>query len=241
MHTQAPTTKPATWPLAESISAFDAAMDAPASNTQADLYRQRLLLIFVTGNIAALALVGLAAAEGWLGALYAADQTLLVRIITGTFLLGLGWSVLSIIELNRELDWARAAAPPSSSMAGRFLSRLWEGRGETRASLESVLKVRLESRLTPIRHIASMLVIFGLIGTVAGFIIALSGVDAERVKDVDAIAPMVTTLIDGLGVALHTTLVGALLNVWLMLDVRLLEAAAARLYTTLVERGTDDV
>jgi len=241
MQTHATTTKPANWPLAESISAFDAAMDAPAADHEADLFRQRLLLVFVTGNIAAMALVALAAGEGWLTALYAADQTLLVRIITGTFLLGLGWSVLTIVEFNRELDWARMAAPPSCSMAGRFLSRLWEGRGATRASLEAVLKVRLASRLTPIRHIASMLVIFGLIGTVAGFIIALSGVDAERVQDVDAIAPMVTTLIDGLGVALHTTLVGALLNVWLMLDLRLLEAAASRLFTTLVERGADDV
>ena len=56
-----------------------------------------------------------------------------------------------------------------------------------------------------------------------------------------AIAPMVSTLIEGLGVALHTTLVGSVLNIWLMLDYRLLEAGASRLYGGLVERGIEDV
>jgi hypothetical protein len=72
---------------------------------------------------------------------------------------------------------------------------------------------------------------------VIGFIMALSGVDAQAAGDVDSIAPMVTTLIDGMSVALYTTLVGAVLNIWLMVNYRLLEGGTVTLLTTIVELG----
>ena len=77
----------------------------------------------------------------------------------------------------------------------------------------------------------------GLLGTVIGFIMALSGVDAQAAGDVDSIAPMVTTLIGGMSVALYTTLVGAVLNIWLMVNYRLLEGGTVTLFTTIVELG----
>ena len=52
-----------------------------------------------------------------------------------------------------------------------------------------------------------------------------------------SIAPMVTTLIDGMSVALYTTLVGAVLNIWLMVNYRLLEGGTITLLTTIVELG----
>ncbi len=55
----------------------------------------------------------------------------------------------------------------------------------------------------------------GLIGTVLGFIIALSGVDPEQAQNLDATKAMVAALIVGMGTALYTTLVGALANLWL--------------------------
>jgi biopolymer transport protein ExbB/TolQ len=80
-------------------------------------------------------------------------------------------------------------------------------------------------------------VLLGLIGTVVGYIIALSGVRPEVVSDVGAIGPMVSTLIGGMSVALYTTLVGSLLNVWLMVNVRLLEGGTVKLLTATVELG----
>lgn len=67
--------------------------------------------------------------------------------------------------------------------------------------------------------IARALVMLGLIGTVLGFIIALSGVDPERARDLDAVTPMIATLIDGMGMALYTTLVGSAGNLWLRFTV----------------------
>jgi hypothetical protein len=48
---------------------------------------------------------------------------------------------------------------------------------------------------------------------------------------------MISTLIGGMSVALYTTLVGAVLNVWLMVNYRLLESGTVRLLAALIERG----
>jgi biopolymer transport protein ExbB/TolQ len=80
-------------------------------------------------------------------------------------------------------------------------------------------------------------VFLGLIGTVIGFIIALSGVNAEAAADVSSIGPMVTTLISGMSIALYTTLVGAILNIWLMINYRLLEGGTVTLATKIIELG----
>ena len=109
--------------------------------------------------------------------------------------------------------------------------------GQSRAVSASALKLKLGARIGSIRHIANSLVFLGLIGTVIGFIIALSGINPEAAADVEAIGPMVSTLISGMSVALYTTLVGAILNVWLMLNYRLLESGTITLVTTIVELG----
>jgi biopolymer transport protein ExbB/TolQ len=109
--------------------------------------------------------------------------------------------------------------------------------GPSRAISASALRLRLAARIAAVRHVANSLVILGLIGTVIGFIVALSGVDPKAVADVNAIAPMVSTLIGGMSIALHTTLIGAVLNVWLMVNYRLLETGTVQLIAAIVERG----
>jgi biopolymer transport protein ExbB/TolQ len=101
----------------------------------------------------------------------------------------------------------------------------------------SALKLKLVTRISIVRHIGNSLVVLGLIGTVIGFIIALSGVDPETVGDVKAVGPMVSTLIQGMSVALYTTLVGAVLNIWLMINYQLLAGGTANLIASIVESG----
>ncbi len=79
--------------------------------------------------------------------------------------------------------------------------------------------------------------LLGLIGTVVGFIIALSGVDVDLAADVNSVGPMISTLIGGMSVALYTTLVGAVLNIWLMVNYRLLLNGTVNLVTSVVELG----
>jgi len=66
---------------------------------------------------------------------------------------------------------------------------------------------------------------------VIGFIIALSGIDANKAQSVAAIAPMVSTLIAGMSTALYTTLVGSVLNLWLMANYQILAHGTVRLIT----------
>jgi len=53
--------------------------------------------------------------------------------------------------------------------------------------------MRLLDDIAIVRHVAESLVFLGLVGTVVGFIIALSGVDPSRVASIDSVAPMVAT------------------------------------------------
>jgi predicted lipid-binding transport protein (Tim44 family) len=57
------------------------------------------------------------------------------------------------------------------------------------------------------------------------------------VTDAAAIGPMVATLLHGMAMALFKTLVGSVLNVWLMVDYRLLEGGAVHLLTRAIEEG----
>ncbi|MBI08341.1 MAG: hypothetical protein CMM55_02360 [Rhodospirillaceae bacterium] len=88
-----------------------------------------------------------------------------------------------------------------------------------------------------IRHLANGLVFLGLIGTVIGFIIALSGVDPDSATEIDSVAEMVATLINGMSVALYTTLVGAVLYVWLIINHRLLTSGVVSLIGAIIELG----
>jgi biopolymer transport protein ExbB/TolQ len=107
--------------------------------------------------------------------------------------------------------------------------------GDSRTTIAECLRSRLYSRISVVRLIANNLIILGLIGTVIGFIISLGGIDAERVADVASVAPMVSTLIQGMSVALYTTLVGSVLHVWLMMCYQLLATGTVNLVNAIIE------
>ena len=112
--------------------------------------------------------------------------------------------------------------------------------GDSRMAVAECLRSRLYSRISVVRLIANNLIILGLIGTVIGFIISLGGVDAERVADVASVAPMVSTLIQGMSVALYTTLVGAVLHVWLMMCYQVLATGTVNLVNAIIERSESE-
>jgi MotA/TolQ/ExbB proton channel family len=200
-------------------------------------HRYLLLLRFLLANTVAVALVGAAAGQGWVGMIFAADTGGYSLAIVAVFLVGLLWSAQRALQISRELnDVKQVQLHPRAGLPDYL--RLSEGRdGQSRALLASTLRLRLASRIAPIRHIANSLVLLGLIGTVIGFVIALSGVRPELASDINAIGPMVSTLISGMSIALHTTLVGSLLHLWLMINVRLLEGGSVKLLTATVEAG----
>jgi hypothetical protein len=201
------------------------------------LYSYLLALRFGVVNLIALVLLGAAWLKGWLTSLVISDTTHLVGVIAGVFVVGLVLCARTALQISGELNQVRARHRRPSSRVASYLASIAGRDGQSRAILASTLKLKLVSRILPIRHVANSLVILGLIGTVIGFIIALAGVDPEAAADVSSIGPMVSILIDGMSVALHTTLVGSVLNVWLMLNYRLVEGGTVRLLTAMVELG----
>ena len=102
------------------------------------------------------------------------------------------------------------------------------------------LREGIGASIAIVRQISGSLVLLGLVGTVVGFIIALSGVDPNSAGDVQSIAPMVAELVRGMSVALYTTLVGAVTNLWLMVNYRILRTAALDLTAKLIAVGEEN-
>lgn len=196
-----------------------------------------LVLRFALVNLFALALLAAATLQGWVGMLLAADITHLVVLIVAVFLAGLALATRRVVQISWELNQLRAVIPHPNSRTAIYLRETTGREASSRALLASALRIKLASKVAPIRQIANGLVLLGLIGTVVGFMIALSGVEPEIAADVSAIGPMVSILIEGMSVALHTTLVGSILHIWLMIDARLIEGGAVKLITGIVERG----
>jgi hypothetical protein len=202
--------------------------------------RYLLLMRFAVLNLVALALLAAAWLKGWVDFVMQADTTKLVLLIALVFAYGLVSCAHKVLVTSVEINQVRNPRRYPGSRVARYLETIRGLDGHARTLCASALKLKLASQIGSIRHIANSLVLLGLIGTVIGFIIALSGVDPETAADVSSIGPMVTILVSGMSVALHTTLVGAVLNIWLMINYRLLEGGTVTLITSIVELGERD-
>ena len=221
----------------------------PATDTTPSLFgvvsrergtRSLLVLRFTLFNLIAMALLGAAALQGWVMPVFSGYTGWAVGGIALIFIVGLVWCGRLIHEIARELDQVRSGeARRGSRVFDHYKNVRGAAKGMRRAH-ERALTLKLKARISGPRHIAGSLVFLGLIGTVVGFMIALSGVDPAQAGDPSAVAPMVGTLIDGMGLALSTTLVGAVLNLWLTTCWRMLEHGTAKLLAELLERGGCD-
>ncbi|MCC2664107.1 MAG: hypothetical protein K0S35_2029 [Geminicoccaceae bacterium] len=223
-------------PLASRRSLL-ASLFAALSEDDTASYRYLLVLRFLVLNLVAAALLGAAWLKGWVGAVLGGDSTQLVLVITIVFAFGLASCARKIFLTSSEINQLKDAGPHRSARVARYLETLRNREAPSRALAASALRMKLGARIASVRHLANSLVFLGLIGTVISFIIALSGIEPDAAADVEAIGPMVSTLINGMSVALYTTLVGAILNIWLMVNYRLLESGTVTLVTTVVELG----
>ncbi len=211
---------------------------AAASRTgRSDPYQYLLILRFALANILGFALLATAYLHGMVGPVLVADRTSLSLVIFAVFLVGLALSAWKIVRISRELNQVRSFNPLVPSRAADYLAKLRGCAGDGRSILAGALRLKISHGISGIRHIAGSLVLLGLIGTVIGFIIALSGVDPANASDIDAVGPMVSTLISGMSTALYTTLVGSVLNVWLMINYQILAGGAVKLITAIQEFG----
>jgi hypothetical protein len=222
-------------------TALPALEPAPASHivsaSAPDSYSYLLILRFAATNLVAFALLGAAWMHGLVGRVIAADSSYLCVGMFALFLIGLAICGWRVAQTSRELNEVRSGAPAQTSRAASYLQAIRGRSGESRSLLASALKLKLTARLGAVRQIASALVLIGLIGTVLGFIVVLGGVNPESASDVSAVGPMISTLVEGMGIALYTTLVGAVLNIWLMANCQVLSSGLVKLIAGVVELG----
>ena len=201
------------------------------------MYRYLLLFRFALLNAACFGVLGAAWLEGWLDAMLASSARLMCLGIFATFLVGFAICTLKVVRTSLELNQVREGRPAPGSRAAGHLDRFPGGSAGERRVAADLLRFRMAGYISIVGHIANTLVFLGLIGTVVGFIVALSSVEPEVIGSVRQIAPMVSSLIEGMGIALYTTLVGAVLHVWLIVNHRMLATGTLHLYNAIVELG----
>ena len=193
-------------------------------------YRSLLMLRYILLNVIAFALLGVAWSQGYVHKVVSADQTYLSVVIFLVFIVGLVLCTQKLWQTNSEIDALKTPEGLQSKAVSHLLVQNNEG-----SSISGSMRLRLSHRISVVRHLGNTLVLLGLIGTVLGFIIALSGVDPETASDVNSIAPMVSRLIQGMSTALYTTLIGSIFNVWLMANFQMLSSGTVQLISDIQE------
>jgi hypothetical protein len=208
-----------------------------SGKSEPDRLKFLLLMRFTLLNVIGFGVLGVAYMHGLVDMVLVSDRTHLSATIFVVFMVGLAFCAQKVWQTSRDLNLIKEFDPLKPSRARAYLAQLRGHAVDSRTLLASTLRLKLSHRIGIVRHFANSLVILGLIGTVIGFIIALSGVDPENASNINAVTPMVSTLVEGMSTALYTTLVGAVLNVWLMTNYHVLATGTVKLITSLVELG----
>ncbi len=196
-----------------------------------------LLLRFALVNLVALGLIGAAWMQGWLDGFGEKRTWIISLAIFAVFVWGLALTGFRLVHMNRALRSIAAGEAGRGTPYSATFDRLQAVSTDERSLATNMARMEMGNQIGAIRYIANSLVFLGLIGTVIGFIIGLSGIDAAATTNVDKIAPMITKLINGMSVALYTTLLGAVLNIWLNVNLRILTDGSVRLLSLLVEKS----
>lgn len=157
----------------------------------------RLLVL----NICGLPLVAMAYSAGMINKIVLSDTTFISHLIVLTFLVGLVSIFIRAGKISAILDGIKSGKPQTLS------------------------DDKIRAKAEHIDDISTYLVRLGLIGTVVGFGLALDIKDIGSLTTASGAMSTITTLLGGMKVAINTTITGAILSLWLDLNVRFLKTA----------------
>ena len=177
----------------------------------------KLFSNFIVVNATGFALLFLAYINGWFKTIIEADSSRVCLVILALFLYALGAATWRMILL--------------SGAMGKKVDFNKNSSAEIRA-----LEIKIFSPLKQFNIMSNAMVVLGLVGTVIGFIFIASSIDADTAANVDQVGSLVGVLLHGMGIAFYTTLVGALLSLWLSLIHQMLHSASAQLLAQLLSR-----
>ena len=199
---------------------------------------------WLIGNSFAVLVVYVAWLQGWIELILRSDASYLTWAIAVVF--GVFWIISSyhILVLNRELT-RFADGSPQGVAADYFAklqnkSRNQQGALVDQNLLATTLRVRLMASVQVVGSVASTLILLGLIGTVVGFVVAVSGLGDSlgQGENVDRVKNVLSQIVNGMGVALFTTLVGSVLGgIWLQVHYQMLLRAVTDFVVRVVEHA----
>ena len=200
-------------------------------------YKYLLILRYSLINLVGLVFLFVLITQGYVSKAIKADITNMVIVILALFLVGFILAAYRTFWLSREINYSHLKVLPPNSIAKDFLQNSKKLDASSRNNLAASLRIKLSSKINYIKFMANTLVILGLIGTVIGFIIALSGVDGSVSSNPEEVSKMVSTLIQGMSVALYTTLVGSICSLWLNICYQIMSTGANNLLSKIIELG----
>ena len=200
-------------------------------------YKYLLILRYSLINLVGLIFLFVLITQGYVTKAIMADITNMVIVILALFAIGFVLEAYRTFWLSKELNYSFLKVLPTHSIANMFLQDSKKLDASARNNLAASLRIKISSKINYIKFMANTLVILGLIGTVIGFIIALSGVDGSVSSNPEEVSKMVSTLIQGMSVALYTTLVGSICSVWLNICYQIMSTGANNLLSKIIELG----
>jgi hypothetical protein len=137
--------------------------------------------------------------------IFAADPSYISHVIVAVFLLSQIILFYRLFLIRRDINFLERGIPPLNA---DFLKTLSFGDGL------KMLEERATVRLSFLSYLIASLVVLGLIGTLVGFILLLQGITPSMVGDITKVSELVALIARGMGIALVTTLIGSVLNLW---------------------------
>jgi len=178
-----------------------------------------LVYRFVLVNICFGAGAVYAIAAGWAGQLYAGDTTHITFGITGLFTVAWAWTAREIVAVSVMLNHARDGERPAAT---------------------SAMRDKDMAKIEWLGQVCEWLVGLGLLGTVIGFGIALSGIDQQSLSSASGVSASVEVLMRGMRVALNTTIAGAIFGMWTEVNVRMLKTALTVYWADGIHRAASE-
>ena len=200
-------------------------------------YEHLLFLRYCLINLIGIAFMIVAYTQGFLNKAIDSDITNMVLLIIFLFFVGLVLATKKALWISKELNLANKNGIKRESLLKDFINNSKNLDASSRSNLASSLRIKIAGKINLIKFISNTLVILGLIGTVIGFIIALSGVDSSVSSNPEEVGKMVSSLISGMSVALYTTLAGSIFSVWLNICYHFLSNGGNQVLSKIIEIG----
>ncbi len=207
-----------------------------------------LLYKWLVINSFAALLVYVAWLRDWISLVIESDASSLSIVIGLVFLVFWLTSSFHILAINREVGLF--ASGGKTGIAADYFDRL-RRKGENlggekvdQALLASTLRARMVLPIQIVAYVANVLILLGLIGTVVGFVIAVSGLGDSIAggTNIERVQGVLGQIVNGMGVALFTTLLGAILGgLWLQIHYQMLVRAVGGLIVDVIERADIEI